>query len=154
MEEQRDKTTNKILDREEVKDVISVNVIFLGLAAGLMYLVFILGNMFCATQHAIISDRTNLSLYVDSETGVNYLIDGENSGTMTVRINEDGTPYISRTADDIPITDEQCIQTIVDPTTGVNYFIYDGDYYKDSLVVRVNVDGTPYVTSMDEISEE
>lgn len=131
------------------------NVIFyLGSIAALILFILFWGNIFRATHHAVTSNKTDLSLYIDSETGVNYLIDGENSGTMTVRVNEDGTPYINKTADDIPIADEQYVQTIIDPTTGVNYFIYDGERYKNSLVVRVNVDGTPYVTPMDEISEE
>lgn len=131
------------------------NIIFyLGSIAALILFILFWGNIFRATHHAIISDRTDLSLYIDSETGVNYLIDGENSGTMTVRINEDGTPYVSKTVDDISITDEQYVQIIVDPTTGVNYFVYDGDRYKNSMIVRINADGTPYVTPIDKVSEE
>lgn len=37
-----------------------------------------------------------LKIYVDKETGVNYIVySGNRSGGMTVRLNADGTPYIS-----------------------------------------------------------
>ena len=33
----------------------------------------------------------------------------------------------------------------IDPETGVNYYRYDG-YCKCAIILRVNADGTPYVT--------
>ena len=107
------------------------------------------------------NEKTNyLSLYIDSETGVNYLIDDKNSGTITVRVDKDGMPYVNKTADDMSIVDKRCIQAVVDPTIGVNYFIYDRNYFNDGnrythgMTIRVNTDGTPYVTPLDEVNKE
>ena len=48
-------------------------------------------------------------------------------------------------------TDE--IEVFVDPNTGVNYLIYDGNY-GGGMTLRINADSTPYVTSLDTESEE
>lgn len=41
-------------------------------------------------------DDENYSIRVDKETGVNYIVyDGFKSGGITVRLNTDGTPYVS-----------------------------------------------------------
>ena len=45
------------------------------------------------------------------------------------------------------------IYSYIDPETGVNYLIYDG-YRAGGMTIRLNADGTPYVTPLDEISEE
>lgn len=38
----------------------------------------------------------HLKIYIDKETGVNYIVyDGYTSGGITVRLNADGTPYVS-----------------------------------------------------------
>ena len=40
-------------------------------------------------------------IVIDKETGVNYIIfDGIHAGGMTVRLNEDGTPYVSEVNND------------------------------------------------------
>lgn len=40
----------------------------------------------------------DIRFYVDKETGVNYFIyRGGYAGGMTVRLNADGTPYVSKT---------------------------------------------------------
>lgn len=45
------------------------------------------------------------------------------------------------------------VYSYVDPETGVNYLIYS-DYQAGGITVRLNADGTPYVTSLDKVSEE
>ena len=41
-------------------------------------------------------DEEKYSIRVDKETGVNYIVfDGFRSGAITVRLNADGTPYVS-----------------------------------------------------------
>ena len=45
------------------------------------------------------------------------------------------------------------VYSYVDPETGVNYLIYN-DYHAAGITVRLNADGTPYVTPVNEISEE
>lgn len=46
------------------------------------------------------TDNAEITIYVDKETGVNYYIfsdiyDSGYKGGMTVRVNADGTPYVS-----------------------------------------------------------
>lgn len=46
------------------------------------------------------TDNANITIYVDKETGVNYYIFSDYyasgyKGGMTVRVNADGTPYVS-----------------------------------------------------------
>lgn len=44
------------------------------------------------------TNNTTIRVYVDHETGVNYLIYDEGyCGGMTVRLNADGTPYVTST---------------------------------------------------------
>ena len=45
--------------------------------------------------------NSNFKIFVDKETGINYIIfDGVYAGGMTVRLNEDGTPYVSEVNND------------------------------------------------------
>ena len=38
-----------------------------------------------------------IHVWVDPKTGVNYLIyDGDEAGGITVRLNQDGTPYVTK----------------------------------------------------------
>ena len=40
---------------------------------------------------------SEISIYIDKETGVNYYIyEVSDRGGMTVRLNPDGTPYVSK----------------------------------------------------------
>lgn len=42
------------------------------------------------------TDNAEITIYVDKETGVNYYIYcGVYKGGITVRVNADGTPYVS-----------------------------------------------------------
>lgn len=42
------------------------------------------------------TDNTFVTIYVDKDTGVNYYIYcGGYSGGMTIRVNADGSPYVS-----------------------------------------------------------
>lgn len=45
------------------------------------------------------------------------------------------------------------IYLYIDPETGVNYLVYDA-YNAGGITVRLNADGTPYVTPLNETSEE
>lgn len=42
------------------------------------------------------TDNNSITVYVDNETGVNYYVYcGGYSGGMTIRVNADGSPYVS-----------------------------------------------------------
>ena len=49
------------------------------------------------TKPPIIKIRDDeINLYIDPETGVNYLVyDRYHTGGMTIRVNADGTPYVT-----------------------------------------------------------
>ena len=48
-------------------------------------------------SYEIVAYSQHIGVYVDPETGVNYMIyNGYNSGGMTVRLNADGTPYVTK----------------------------------------------------------
>ena len=43
------------------------------------------------------TDNLDIKIYVDGETGVNYYTFHEGyAGGMTIRLNADGTPYVSK----------------------------------------------------------
>ena len=45
--------------------------------------------------------NSNFKIFVDKETGINYIIfDALYGGGMTVRLNKDGTPYVSEVNND------------------------------------------------------
>ena len=45
--------------------------------------------------------NSKFKIFVDKETGINYIIfDGIYAGGMTVRLNKDGTPYVSEVNND------------------------------------------------------
>ena len=46
------------------------------------------------------------------------------------------------------IQDDRCCRIIVDKKTGVNYIVFS-DLYQGGLTVRLNADGTPYVSEID-----
>lgn len=45
------------------------------------------------------------------------------------------------------------VYSYVDPETGVNYLIYN-DYHAAGITVRLNADGTLYITPVDKANEE
>lgn len=48
------------------------------------------------TQIDYIQDEWGIKIMVDKETGVNYILfRGNKRGGITVRLNADGTPYVS-----------------------------------------------------------
>ena len=60
------------------------------------------GNVDAENKTKYIQDyNSKFGIFIDKETGVNYIIfDGAYSGGMTVRLNEDGTPYVSEVNND------------------------------------------------------
>ena len=60
------------------------------------------GNTAAENKTKYIQDyNSKFKIFVDKETGINYIIfDGIYAGGMTVRLNEDGTPYVSEVNND------------------------------------------------------
>ena len=46
------------------------------------------------------------------------------------------------------IQDNRCCRIIVDKKTGVNYIVFS-DLYQGGITVRLNADGTPYVSEVE-----
>lgn len=52
-------------------------------------------------DYTFYKDNIEFKIIVDKETGVNYVIySGYKNGGMTVRLNADGTPYVSEVNND------------------------------------------------------
>ena len=60
------------------------------------------GNVDAENKTKYIQDyNSKFKIFVDKETGINYIIfDGIYAGGMTVRLNKDGTPYVSEVNND------------------------------------------------------
>ena len=61
------------------------------------------GNTDADTQTNYLQDNDYYEIYVDKETGVNYVVYNNyhsNSGGMAIRLNADGTPYVSEVNND------------------------------------------------------
>ena len=46
------------------------------------------------SKNNYIQDNEKIEIYIDEKTGVNYIMD-INDGIMTVRLNPDGSPYVT-----------------------------------------------------------
>lgn len=65
--------------------------------------VFLMACMLCGCVSENVrqeTDNANITIYVDKDTGVNYYIFSDiyasgYKGGITVRVNADGTPYVS-----------------------------------------------------------
>ena len=60
------------------------------------------GNTDAENKNKYIQDyNSKFKIFVDKETGVNYIIyRSDSKAGMTVRLNEDGTPYVSEVNND------------------------------------------------------
>lgn len=60
------------------------------------------GNTDAETKTKYIQDyNSKFEIYIDKETGINYIIFNTlYKGGMTVRLNKDGTPYVSEVNND------------------------------------------------------
>ena len=60
------------------------------------------GNTDAETKTKYIQDyNSEFEIYIDKETGINYIIFNTlYKGGMTVRLNKDGTPYVSEVNND------------------------------------------------------
>lgn len=71
-------------------------IISLILVIAIMLLVGCVETTEARTKTYYMQDYGECYIYVDKETGVNYIVFNDyNKGGITVRLNADGTPYVS-----------------------------------------------------------